>query len=102
MRSQTGTSGWRASYRASEHDPESMSSGQDPMDGCRFSDKIIFEQKSKTAGGSTPLSMIRTRRAALAQSGNRFSEKIMLKQRDEISCRSLAASADSRAPARSG
>jgi hypothetical protein len=28
--------------------------------------------------------MIRTRRAALAQSGNRFSEKIMLKQGDEI------------------
>jgi len=33
-----------------------MSSGQDPMDGCRFSDKIIFEQESKSAGGSTPWS----------------------------------------------
>jgi len=31
--------------------------------------------------------MIRTPRAALAQSGNRFSEKIMLKQGDEITIR---------------
>jgi hypothetical protein len=31
--------------------------------------------------------MIRTRRAALEQSGNRFSEKIMLKQRDGIMMR---------------
>jgi hypothetical protein len=31
--------------------------------------------------------MIRTRRAALAQSGNRFSEKITLQQRDEIMMR---------------
>jgi hypothetical protein len=28
--------------------------------------------------------MIRTRRAALAQSGNRFSEKIMLKPEDDL------------------
>ena len=38
--------------------PKGMSSEQDPMDGCRFSDKIIFEQKSKTAGGSTPLDQL--------------------------------------------
>jgi hypothetical protein len=31
--------------------------------------------------------MIRTRRAALAQSGNRLSEKMMLEQRDEIMMR---------------
>src|SRR4029077_16678572 len=34
-----------------------------------------------------PQSMIRTRRAALAQSGSRFSEKIMLKRRYEIMMR---------------
>ena len=28
--------------------PKSMSPGDDPIDGCRFSDKIMLEQKSKT------------------------------------------------------
>jgi hypothetical protein len=28
--------------------PESMSPGDGPIDGCRFADKIILEQDSKT------------------------------------------------------
>ncbi len=39
--------GGERSCRASEHDPEGMSRADDPMDGCRFPDKIMPEQKSK-------------------------------------------------------
>jgi hypothetical protein len=43
--------------------PKSMPSGRDPMGGHRFSDRIMRKIKR----------MIPTRRAALAQSGHRFS-----------------------------
>src|SRR4030088_3260177 len=56
MQSQTGTAGWRASYRASEHGPQSMSSGHDPIDGCRFSDKIMLEPEVKP--GARPPALI--------------------------------------------
>jgi len=44
--------------------PKGMSSGQDPMDGCRFSDKIIFEQKSTDSWRINPLDQCRSMAAS--------------------------------------
>src|SRR5260370_20050035 len=84
MPSQTGTDGWRASYRESGLIPKNMSSVTTLMDGCRFSNKIMLEQKDRLGTRSTAL-IRRWRRQQIAKPAHRL---------DNIDSQLLADAAD--------
>jgi hypothetical protein len=59
---------------------KSMPSGEDPMGGHRFSERIMLKQSMIRKSGHRFSEKIMLKQSMIRKSGHRFSEKIMLKQ----------------------